>query len=158
MNSKIYNQGQKCWTTQAYSSDIFPAPQLQYWSTLYWYGQGRSQPHSPGWARVPLFSFFLKFWSIFLIFPQTLLFFFPHFGSPGGRVAHPGRPWLLYWVRTPLHYLTIERNLRQGMGRGNSILRQGFGITILSHKKKTPANGRMELNKERRSNDFWPWL
>ena len=56
--------------------------------------QGRSQPRSPGWARVPLSSFFLKFWSIFLIFPQTLLIFPPHFGSPGGRVARPGRPWL----------------------------------------------------------------
>ena len=38
--------------------------------------QGRSQPHSPGWARVPLSSFFLKFRSIFLIFPQTLIIFF----------------------------------------------------------------------------------
>ena len=40
------------------------------------YMQGRSQPHSPGWARVPLSSFCLKFWSIYLIFPQTLLIFF----------------------------------------------------------------------------------
>ena len=38
---------------------------------------GRIQPHSSGWARVPLSHFFsLKFWSIFLIFPQTLLTFF----------------------------------------------------------------------------------
>ena len=36
--------------------------------------QGRSQPHSPGWARVPLFS--LKFGSSFLTFPQTFLIFF----------------------------------------------------------------------------------
>ena len=48
--------------------------------------QGRNQPHSPGWARVPLSSLFLKFWSIFLIFP----YFLPHFGLPGGRL--PGRP------------------------------------------------------------------
>ena len=54
--------------------------------------QGRSQPHSPGWARIPLSSFFLKCWLIYLIFPQT--FFLPYFGSPGGRLAHPGRPWL----------------------------------------------------------------
>ena len=40
------------------------------------FGQDRSQPHSPGWARVPLSSFSLKFWSIILIFPQTLLIFF----------------------------------------------------------------------------------
>ena len=38
--------------------------------------QGRSQPHSSGWARVPLSSFFLKSRSIFLIFPQTWLIFF----------------------------------------------------------------------------------
>ena len=38
--------------------------------------QGCSQPHSPGWARVPLSSFFLKFWSILLILPQTFLIFF----------------------------------------------------------------------------------
>ena len=24
--------------------------------------------------------------------------FLPHFGSPGGRVAHLGRPWLRYWL------------------------------------------------------------
>ena len=23
--------------------------------------------------------------------------FLPHFGPPGGRVAHPGRPWLRHW-------------------------------------------------------------
>ena len=40
------------------------------------FGQGRNQPHSPGWARVHLPHFFLKFWSIFLIFPQNLLIFF----------------------------------------------------------------------------------
>ena len=35
--------------------------------------QGRSQPHSSGWARVPLSTLFLKFWLIFLIFPQILV-------------------------------------------------------------------------------------
>ena len=38
--------------------------------------QGRSQPHHPGWAKVPLSSFFLKFRSIFPTFPQTFLIFF----------------------------------------------------------------------------------
>ena len=59
--------------------------------------QGRSQPHSPGWARVPLSSFFLKSRLSFLIFPQTFTHCLPHFGTPGGRVAHPGRPWLRHW-------------------------------------------------------------
>ena len=39
--------------------------------------QGLSQPHGPGWARFPLSLFFLKFWSIWLIFPQKVLIFFP---------------------------------------------------------------------------------
>ena len=38
--------------------------------------QGRIQPHSPGWARVPLSSFFPQILINFLIFPQTLLIFF----------------------------------------------------------------------------------
>ena len=58
--------------------------------------QGRSQPHSPGWARVPLSSFSLKFRLSFLIFPQTLLIFFLILALRG-RVAHPGRPWLRHW-------------------------------------------------------------
>ena len=51
-------------------------------------GQGFHFPH-----------FFLKIRSIFLIFPQTLLIFFLIFGPPGGRLAHPGRPWLRHWLR-----------------------------------------------------------
>ena len=39
--------------------------------------QGRSQPHSPGWAIVPLSSFFSYNFDQFLyIFSQTLLIFF----------------------------------------------------------------------------------
>ena len=55
--------------------------------------QGRSQPHSPGWARVPLFS--LKFGSSFLTFPQTFLIFFLILGirwasrPPGKAMATP---------------------------------------------------------------------
>ena len=53
--------------------------------------RGRGQPHSPGWASVPLSSFFfLKFPSIFShFFPQTLLIFSLRltFGPPGGRVV-----------------------------------------------------------------------
>ena len=48
----------------------------------------------PGGQEFHFPHFFLKFQSTFLIFPQTLLIFLPHFGPPGGRVAHPGRPWL----------------------------------------------------------------
>ena len=38
--------------------------------------QGRSQPHQPGWAKLPLSSFFLKFRSIFPTFPQNFIIFF----------------------------------------------------------------------------------
>ena len=51
-------------------------PYLNY-GILLWgsaYKQGRSQPHSPGWARVPLSSFFPQILIIYLIFSQTLLY------------------------------------------------------------------------------------
>ena len=108
--------------------------------------QGRSQPHSPGWAKVPLSSFFLKFWSIFLIFPQTLLIFFlilvlrvgesPTREGPGyatgcnfkytcspafGITAHfyllTSHNW--YWTKTPLHQ--GMRNLLQHRLRVNIV-------------------------------------
>ena len=57
--------------------------------------QGRSQPNSPGWARVPLSSFFPQ---ISINFSSNFTYFLPHFGPPGGQVAHPGRPWLRHWL------------------------------------------------------------
>ena len=59
--------------------------------------QGRSQPHSPGWARVPLSSFFPQILINFSYFSSNFLHFLPHFDTPGGRLAHPGRPWLRHW-------------------------------------------------------------
>ena len=56
--------------------------------------QGRSQHHSPEWARVPLSSFFPQILINFSYFSSNFTYFLPHFGSPGGRLAHPGRPWL----------------------------------------------------------------
>ena len=47
--------------------------------------QNCSQPHHPGWAKVPLSSFFLKFLSIFPNFPQTLLIFFLTFALRAGK-------------------------------------------------------------------------
>ena len=58
-------------------------------------GAGRSQPDSPGWARVPLSSFFPQ---ISINFSSNFSYFLPHFGPPGGQVAHPGRPWLRHWM------------------------------------------------------------
>ena len=54
--------------------------------------QGRSQPHSRGWARVPLSSFFLKFWSIFVLFLKlSSLFWLSGWASrpPGKALATP---------------------------------------------------------------------
>ena len=59
--------------------------------------QGRSQPHSPGWARVPLSSFFPQILINLSYFSSNFTHFLPHFGSPGGRLDHPGRPWLRHW-------------------------------------------------------------
>ena len=60
--------------------------------------QGRSQPHSPGWARVPLSSFLPQTSINFSYFSSNIAYFLPHFGLSGGRVAHPGRPWLRRWM------------------------------------------------------------
>ena len=59
--------------------------------------QGRSQPHSPEWARVPLSSFFPQSLINFSYFFSDFTCFLPHLGHPGGRVTHPGRPWLRHW-------------------------------------------------------------
>ena len=65
-----------------------------------WHSQGRSQPHSPGWARVPLSSFFPQIWIKFSYFSAHCSHFLPHFDPPGGQVAHPGRPWLRHLAFT----------------------------------------------------------
>ena len=51
--------------------------------------QGRSQPHSPGRARIPLSSFFPEILIIFsCFFSSNFSHFLPHFGR---------RPWLRHW-------------------------------------------------------------
>ena len=62
-------------------------------------GHTCSQPHSPGWARGPLSSFFPRMSINFSYFSSNFTYFFPHFGPLGGRVAHPGRPWLRHWAK-----------------------------------------------------------
>ena len=64
------------------------------WDTILCH-QGRSQPHSPGWARILLSSVFPQ---ISINFSSNLTYFLPHFCPLGGRVAHPGRPWLRHCV------------------------------------------------------------
>ena len=68
--------------------------------------QGRSQPHSPVWARVPLSSFFPQISNNFSYFSWNFTYFLPHFGPPGGQVAHLGRPWLRH-----CSFVTLKSNL-----------------------------------------------
>ena len=56
--------------------------------------QSRSQPHSPGWARVPLSSFIPQILIIFSFFLKLYLFCSSLFTLRVGELAHPGRPWL----------------------------------------------------------------
>ena len=56
--------------------------------------QGCSQPYSLGWARVPLSSFSSQISINFSYFSTNVTYFLPHLSPLGGRVAHPGRPWL----------------------------------------------------------------
>ena len=51
----------------------------------------------PGGQEFHFPHFFPKFWSFFSYFSSNFSHFLPHFGSPGGRLAHPGRSWLRHW-------------------------------------------------------------
>ena len=55
-------------------------------------GRGRSQPHSPGWARVTLSSFSPQILINFSYFSSNFCYFLPHFDPPGGRVVHREGP------------------------------------------------------------------
>ena len=48
----------------------------------------------PGGQEFHFPHFFLKISIHFSYFSSNLTSFLPHFGPPGGRLAHPGRPWL----------------------------------------------------------------
>ena len=87
--------------------------------------QGRSQPHSPGWARVPLSSFFLKILINFsYFFPQTLLIFFlimvlrvgesPTREGPGYATECPPPPGITCQVglKLALHFQFTRRYAR----------------------------------------------
>ena len=43
------------------------------------------------------FPHFPQIWINFSYVSSNFSHFLPHFGSPGGHVAHPGRSWLCYW-------------------------------------------------------------
>ena len=59
--------------------------------------QGRSQTLNLGWAREEHFLIFPHYSVIFFHFSSICPHFLPQFDAPGGRLAHPGRPWLRHW-------------------------------------------------------------
>ena len=61
----------------------------------------------PGGQEFHFPHFFLKSRLSFLIFPQTFTHFFPQFSPPGGRLAHPERPWLHHWTDSILRLLQV---------------------------------------------------
>ena len=60
-------------------------------------GVPEAGPQPASQSRVGKSSTFLIFSSNFDQFFLKPYYFLPHFGPPGGRLAHPGRPWLLHW-------------------------------------------------------------
>ena len=89
--SKVF-QSANYWFETPYKSVAYKASQ-PYLSG----GWGRSQPLTPTWARYEYFLIFSSFFCIFSHFSSIFLNFLPHFGRPGGRVVHPGRPWVRHW-------------------------------------------------------------
>ena len=69
--------------------------------------QGRSQPHSPGWARVPLSSFFPKILIFFPYFSSNFSHFFPRFFSSfwlsGWATRPPGKALATSLLARPLY-------------------------------------------------------
>ena len=61
--------------------------------------QGRSQTRHLGWANEEHFLIFPHPSFIFSHLSSIFPLFLPQFGSPGGRLAHPGRPWLRHWLK-----------------------------------------------------------
>ena len=62
------------------------------------------------------FPHFSQILIIFSYFSSNVSHFLPHFGSPGGRLAHPGRPWLRHWPaglfqNLSLHHIFIDRKV-----------------------------------------------
>ena len=103
-------QGKKWFLSLIVNNIVFKGTQYIHISR----SQGRSQPHSPGWAKVPLFSFFIQ---ILINFSSNFTYFLPHFGPPGGRVATREGPgyatarsvWIAYAI---LLYLPSWRIIR----------------------------------------------
>ena len=60
--------------------------------------QGCSQPHSSGWAKVPLPQISINFSYFF----SNFTYFLPHFGPPGGRLQGRSQPHSPGWARVPL--------------------------------------------------------
>ena len=52
----------------------------------------------PGGQSKNISSTLPHFPKYFAYFSSICLEFFPHFGPPGGRLAHPGRPWLCHCI------------------------------------------------------------
>ena len=59
--------------------------------------QGCSQPSQSQVGKSPLSSFCPQILIDVSYFSSNFTYFLPHFGPPGGRVAHPGRHWLRHW-------------------------------------------------------------
>ena len=65
-----------------------------------------SGPWPASHSRVGKIRIFPQYFLIsrsFSHFSSNFLNFLPHFGLPGGRLAHPGRPWLRHWSYWCLH-------------------------------------------------------
>ena len=94
----------------------------------------------PGGQEFYFPHFFLKSRLSFLIFPQTFTHFLPHFGPPGGRVAHPERPWLRHWVSRELLFTKFVKSIKKqyivcGIRFAQKFLWKSHDPVVVQHVK-----------------------
>ena len=77
--------------TKLHDSTVAKIQNFPAWGGGYPPQQGRSQPHSPGWARVPLSSFFSSNFDQFILFFLKLYSFSSSFWFSGWAACPPGK-------------------------------------------------------------------
>ena len=117
---------------------------------------GSTGPYPASPSRVGKSSTFLIFPQIsinFCYFSSNFSHFLPHFGYPGGWVAHSGRPWLRYWALPLVLFMISWKFLLtkwKKKGKKKKVKRENGG-----EKKKFVTGKEENENQNWKGNKSW---